>query len=502
MVTRAAQRVVEGVFGREQRLELPAGRFFRVAIPGTYLSDLVRVVPDNDIVSTVVPLTLEGLRNCSTDAKVRIALSGSEIPIAPSTPNELVQEMFLHRLGLIPESHFLGVGDVVSCLPKPPAPSADEIAAKRARFSGWLGQRNADYLLLSDLNVQDWLLGGLDFHEITNTSVAKFLVPADPQEPVHIIISNIEAPRITAEEMEGGIGQDWDQHVNLVVHQWDEKPRPYIESIVGERTILNGTDDQSFHDLHYSFLPQDTARYEWLAQVATAALVKQGHFLNFGRDTEAEVASRINGMLAPHEIFPEVLLVAGDDKVSRTNHPLPREGAVINDYAIMVLCARYRGYVVNVSRFVHNGAVSDELVKKTQLCGRIALQAYSETVPGATFGNVFSNIVAQYGANGVGGAEKECHQGGPAGIGIRDFLATADNQTIILPFQPVTWNPMIPGNSVAPGVKVEDTIMTGMNSSSKSRVLTIDPYGWWPMWDAFSGGDYVIGAQIPGILQR
>jgi Xaa-Pro aminopeptidase len=376
----------------------------------------------------------------------------------------------------------------------PPAPSLEELAQKRTLISAWLAEKSADRVIVEKLNNQAWLTGGLDFHEISNTSVVKIEVPKNPEEPIAIYLNNIERPRIVHHEL-AKLGEDWITAIKLVINNWAVEPAlPRGRKVVTD----TGTD---FDRLHYSFLPADLDRYRWLGQMAAAALTKAAWLTVPDRDSEKDVETRIFSMLNPHEIFPEVLLVASDYYHFLTNHPIARLGAIIKRDLIMVLCARWHGYIVNLSRQVHFGRITSdsELAIIFAQCSRIFAQAVNQTRPGILFRNIFQNMQARATRLGYPTATEDVHFGGPTGIGIRDFCATAESPEEVLAFQPFTWNPILRGASSK--VKCEDTYCTGAKANSRPERITIDPYGYWPLRNVGGGGRSKMSYAVPRIFE-
>jgi Xaa-Pro aminopeptidase len=249
-------------------------------------------------------------------------------------------------------------------------------------------------------------------------------------------------------------------------------------------------------------MANDVKRYEWLARAVTAALVKSAFLIRFGEDTEAEIASRIGQILGRHNIIPEVLLVAGDENAFFTNHPMPREDYVVQNYALMVLCARWRGYIVNLTRIVSRGNVSDKLKKDLEICAMAAGTAQYLTKPGLPMSNVYDQMRRVFADAGYPNAWKSVHWGGPTGLGIRDFCVSQYTRSNVLfqEEQPFTWNPILPG------VKVEETIISAPDLVTRepARTLTVDPYGWWPMGTVTLQDPAAEGLQssYPMILER
>jgi antitoxin VapB len=180
-----------------------------------------------------------------------------------------------------------------------------------------------------------------------------------------------------------------------------------------------------------------------------------------------------------------VALVASDERVSRFRHPLPTIKQV-EKYAMLVVCMRRAGLIVSATRLVYFGAVPADLQAKLQQVAAIDAAAMVATQPGRSLGDVFADLQAAYAAQGVPDQWQYHHQGGPAGYGARERIATPGDPTVIQAHQLFAWNPSVVG------CKSEDTILVGERGFE-----IVSHTGNWPTVDVEVGGQMV---KRPAIL--
>jgi antitoxin VapB len=164
-------------------------------------------------------------------------------------------------------------------------------------------------------------------------------------------------------------------------------------------------------------------------------------------------------------IWPSVALYAVDDRILQYKHAVPR-GNRLKLYGMLNLCARKWGLVVSITRFIHFGALPVVLAARFQAAANVNAALLDATRVGATSAALFGVARAAYAAEGFPGEEKLHHQGGPAGYGEREWLATPDGKETVVDNQAFAWNPSIRGG------KTEDTVLV---QNGKVECLTATP---------------------------
>jgi len=321
-----------------------------------------------------------------------------------------------------------------------------------------------------------WLTCGGDNHVgiATEAGVGTVGVTADK---TYLVASNIEAPRLAAEEV-NGLGME------VCSFPWH---KPAERDAILSDIVAGGTaasDDGSpgtrplggdFAELRYSLTQPEIDRYRWLGR--NCSLVVEAACRRASpQQTEWELAAAISEGCFKAEITPIVLLVAADERINRFRHPIPTDTRAKR--ALMaVLCGRRWGLIVSLTRLVHFDPLSDELKARHQAVCRVDAAFIAGTVIGRSTGEVFRNAVEVYRETGFADEWLLHHQGGPTGYASRDYKPTPDETRLVLPNQAFAWNPSISGT------KSEDTILAtpdGPEILSRAHewpMLTVDYAG-------------------------
>jgi Xaa-Pro aminopeptidase len=182
--------------------------------------------------------------------------------------------------------------------------------------------------------------------------------------------------------------------------------------------------------------------------------------------TERQLAAAVASALREKGIQPLVLLVAGEERIFRFRHPLPKDRP-LGRLCMAVVCGRREGLVADLTRLRSWGhPYAQELYLKVL---RVEARALAASRPGATLGEVLKEIRRAYEEIGRSEAFEEHHQGGIAGYRPREVLAVPGDGTRLEAGMCVAWNPSLPG------AKVEDTFLLTERGLEN---LTYDPD--WP----------------------
>lgn len=212
--------------------------------------------------------------------------------------------------------------------------------------------------------------------------------------------------------------------------------------------------------------PEEQERFRHLGQDAAHAVgeaVRQAR-LDW---TERKLAGAVAEEALSLGIQPVVLLVAGEERIFKYRHPLPKDCS-LGRLFMAVICGRRHGLVANLTRLrSFDFSEAGELYKKVL---QVEAAALDLTRPGVTLGEVLFGIREAYQAVGRPEAFEEHHQGGIAGYRPRERIATPRDETALSAGMAVAWNPSLPG------AKVEDTFLITEDGLEN---LTVDPA--WPM---------------------
>ncbi|MGA2806613.1 MAG: M24 family metallopeptidase [Terracidiphilus sp.] len=325
-----------------------------------------------------------------------------------------------------------------------------ELDVKHERLVEWLrGQKLAGVLLRRNENIA-WLTGGAVEEVVctaVETAVVSVLVTAAGGR--YYLTTENEAPRAHDEEF-GAL--DFEP----VLFPW------YADDTVaaaarlaggplGSDTPSAGLKLVSLYPLRASLSETEIARYRWLGAETVAATVEALNQVEPGLseyDLEAITAA---GLLR-RGILPSVALYAVDERIMKYKHAVPR-GRRLKQYGMINLCARKWGLVISITRFVHFGELPGELAARFKSAAQVNAALLDASRVGATSTELFRVAQAAYAAEGYPGEENFHHQGGPAGYGEREWVATPNGTETVVNNQAFAWNPSIRGG------KTEDTVI-------------------------------------------
>lgn len=347
-----------------------------------------------------------------------------------------------------------------------------DLAIKRERVLAILASRPADRLALTSHAAVSWYLDGTRTHvSLAGDPVLAVLVDPDGDT---VITTGSERARLEAEELPAGIRVrevDWQAPL---ASAWADD-----DGVLAEADVA-----AELRAARARLLPAELGRYRSLGRETAAVLTEVLAAADPGR-SERAVTAAVGARLLERGIDPVVLLAAGRSRLA-FRHPLPT-GAPLGDRAMVVVCARRHGLIVNLTRWVRFGRPDDAETDATVRILEVEAGFFAATRPGAEVSAVLASGSAAYGAHGFDAGEwRRHHQGGPAGYNGRDPRAVAGLPDRVQAGQAFAWNPS------APGAKVEDTVLVGTGDDA-IEVLTVDPS--WPT-------TLVHGVPRPAELQR
>jgi antitoxin VapB len=326
-----------------------------------------------------------------------------------------------------------------------------ESVEKQARLEKFFEDRQLSAVLLRRSENIAWATcGRVDARVLipSATWVASILLTRDGRK--YYLAPTNEGPRLAAEEF-AGLGYE------PVLSPW------YEDSVVSSAqkiagSVEVGTDvpspgliPVSLLDLRSSLTDAEIERYRWLGRTTAEVTQLVLQRLEPGvseYDMEAEVADR----LLRKGILPSVLLMAVDDRILHYKHAVAR-GRRLERYGMLNLCSRKWGLAISITRFVHFGALPEELSRRFAASAIVNAALLDATRVGATSAQLFAAVKDAYAREGFPGEEEFHHQGGATGYGEREWLATPAGAEVVVNNQAFAWNPSIRGG------KVEDTVL-------------------------------------------
>lgn len=325
-----------------------------------------------------------------------------------------------------------------------------ELEDKHARLVEWLKSQNlAGVLIRRNENVA-WVTGGaVELRVLTpgETGVASILVTAEGK--AYYFTTENEALRLHDEEF----GQlDFEP----VIFPWfaDDTlatAKKLASGPIASDTPQPDTTPANLFPLRQSLSESEIARYKWLGAQTAAATVESINAVQPGL-TEYDLEAITAANLLKRGILPSVYLFAVDDRIYKYKHAVAR-GARLQKYGMLNLCTRKWGLAISITRFIHFGALPDDLASRFQSAANVNAALLDASRPGATSAQLFKVAQEAYAAEGYPGEERFHHQGGPTGYGEREWVATPNGTEVVVDNQAFAWNPSIRGG------KAEDTVI-------------------------------------------
>lgn len=334
--------------------------------------------------------------------------------------------------------------------------SNTEVNLKLERIRHLLDESDLNGILLRRSDNFAWATCGADSHINTANSmgIASLLITHTNHS---LVTNNIEAARLMQEQ--GLAGSGWELQVSPWYESDNQLSKLTSGMKLGADTSLSNVLDVSreIASLRTQLIPEEDNRYRELGKLCAQGMQQAIKAVKPGM-SEYEIAGALAQSVESKGVQVVVNLVAVDERIFSYRHPLPTDKQ-LRDYAMLVLCGRKWGLICSVTRFVHFGALPDEIRHKAEAVARIDAEMIAATRPGKTLGDVFSLAQATYAATGFPDEWQLHHQGGSAGYAPREVTATPASLEPILLGQAFAWNPSITGT------KSEDTILVGESSN-------------------------------------
>ena len=186
----------------------------------------------------------------------------------------------------------------------------------------------------------------------------------------------------------------------------------------------------NLYPLRAALSESEIARYRWLGAETAAATVEALHEVEPGLSEYDMEAITAAGLLR-RGILPSVALYAVDERIFKYKHAVPR-GRRLKQYGMLNLCSRKWGLAISITRFIHFGALPEELAARFKSAAQVNAALLNATRVGATSAELFKVAQAAYAAQGFPGEERFHHQGGPTGYGEREWVATPEGTETVV----------------------------------------------------------------------
>ncbi len=300
-----------------------------------------------------------------------------------------------------------------------------------------------------------WLgCGAADLVDHSNEMGRSFANLVVTESAHYLVASNIETPRLLAEEV-GGLGFE------AVEYPWTQgSADPTIAQLIGQgRRIASdvdfpgGVNEASRLGLLRTPLSEiELDRFRSLCAASARAMDAAVSAVQPGM-SELDIQAAAGHEVLRQGAFPTLILVGTDDRISRYRHPIPTE-AVLDRYCMVVICAQRWGLVSSLTRLVHFGRFPEELQRRYDALLAVEHALISATRSGRRLQEVFDSGRRAYADAGFPGEEEKHFQGGTCGYYGREQELAPSVAYKVQEGEVFAHNPSITG------VKVEDTILT------------------------------------------
>lgn len=347
-----------------------------------------------------------------------------------------------------------------------------EIEEKLNRVYKFLNDNKLDGILFTQVRNVYWITAGLANNQIVlnkDAGAASLLILKNGNK--YLICNGAEAQRMMDESL-SELGYE------LIKYNWfDANPVKDVRGELVKQFGKIGSDidfpgtlnvAEKFKPLRYSFNDFEIIRYAYVARMSTEAVAEVCMKIKPGMN-EFEIETMTANALRDRQIIPTVLLTAVDKRIYNYRHALPG-GAVLENYAMINICAEKWGMPIAVTRFVHFGSLPGELKTKLEKTTIINAHYQEMTRPGVAASEIFEKMKEWYASAGYENEWMLHHQGGAIGYDDREWVIYPGIKEVVQNNQPFAWNPTITG------AKVEETIIVNQNGF---EVLTKSPN--WPM---------------------
>jgi antitoxin VapB len=352
--------------------------------------------------------------------------------------------------------------------PGPPGSQSrlEELSIKLRRVRTWLDGSGYGAALFTAQAGVAWVTAGLEDRVSRNEEPGLVWALVDASG-LHLITTNVEGKRLSAEEDLAGLGFD------LQVTPWD---RPggldaVASELSGGARLANdghgpGTPvADALAGLRLPLTPQEGDRLAALGPECAEAL--EGAVREWRpAERECELAARIAAALEERRLLASLILVGGAERRRAFRHPIPTDAVTGRD-ALAIIVGLRGGLNVSCSRTVCAGAPQADLEARHRAACAVETAMIAATRPGRSWESVVDVAKVAYRDAGFPGEWRAHVQGGPVGYLSREFdvvPGTPSAATLITLGAGFAWNPTVQG------AKSEDTfIVTEAGARSVSN---------------------------------
>ena len=365
-----------------------------------------------------------------------------------------------------------------------------EINEKVAKLRKSMKEKRFDAVLINKSEHFAWITAGGDniVTRFVESGVCNILVTMDK---LYYICNNIEALRMVEEEFLDQLGFE-----ARLMFWYENRTMEFVSEIVGSGKLASdlnipGTADANEILLYHErvLCKNEIARYLHLGKVFSEVIESYMQTIRPG-DTEIAIAGRLGAKMWENGLEPVLVLIAADERIYKHRHPIPTDKPV--EKFLMICCnARYKGLITKITRMMHFGKASPELLEQYQQTIDIENACAAITRPGVDDIEILNLCKKMYADFGYTDMWKEHHQGGPQSYTNGFYLIQDSRHEIIRLHQPYGYNPSIRGAKY--GTKTED----GFIVMEDGPLFITYPVSFPAIRSTIDGKEYV----RPGILE-
>jgi antitoxin VapB len=337
-----------------------------------------------------------------------------------------------------------------------------EVAAKLAALRVWLSGAGYPAVVLAGSGPVAWIGAGLTDPIERDAAFGPAWVVVTATRAA-ILTTNVEAPRLQAEENLDALGFEihaapWQDRHGLVALAEMIAGASHREVASDGHPAFGIDADAELGALRITLAEPEIARLRSLGRDATIVVE---HALRGWRPGERDLAlhARVAAELETVGIYAACLIVGGDERVERFRHPVAC-GAPIERLAMVVVVGQRGGLHVALTRFAAAGRPSpatEAVHDRVRAVEAVVLDALR---PGATYGAIAEALAAGYAAVGDADAWRDHYQGGPVGYRQREFELAPEQHGDPWWSRPVATGDAVAYNpSLTGGGKIEDTFL-------------------------------------------
>ena len=358
-------------------------------------------------------------------------------------------------------------------------PSVGQHQLKRAaiameRLRSWLEFSGYSAVTLTTPAAVSWLTGGIH-RQVDSASCTSEVWAVVSGKGAYLIASEVELDRIRAEYQPARLGFD-----ELLGFPW-YKPdgAATVAGSIGGTEASDGHPDLGANvnadliELRLALSEPELDDLKTLGVDVSNAMTCALEAFEPGV-SDFEIQSTLSKQLEGCGARTPILIVGGDDRISRYRHPLA-QGLPIWHTAMAVVVAERAGLHVAMTRYTSIEPLPIELVATFSKLRNINEEILSACRPGNAYGAVLERMDHAYREAGYPNEWRHHYQGGPIGFLQREFeIAPANHesrwyQQRLVIGTAVAFNPSLPG-----GAKLEDTYIlteSGLDPVTTSKTL-------------------------------